>query len=63
MKTNLLAMQMTTHLLFVVGDNIPDVISALEEIGDKLLIWFSDNQMKLNTDKCHLLLNTQTRTF
>ena len=44
---------------FVVRDNIPDVISALEEIGEKLLIWFSDNQMKLNTDKCHLLFNTQ----
>ena len=31
---------------FVVKDNIPDVISALEEIGEKLLIWFFDNQMK-----------------
>ena len=48
---------------FVVRDNIPDVISALEEIGEKLLIWFSDNQMKLNTDKCHLLLNTQDQNF
>ena len=48
---------------FVVRDNTPDVISALEDIGEKLLIWFSDNQMKLNTDKCHLLLNRQTRTF
>ena len=43
---------------FVVRDNIRDVISALEEIGEKLLIWFSDNQVKLNTDKSHLLLNT-----
>ena len=31
---------------FVVKDNMPDVISALEEIGEKLLIWFFDNQMK-----------------
>ena len=43
----------------VVRDNVPDIISALEEIGEKLLIWLSDNQLKLNTDKCHLLLNTQ----
>ena len=43
----------------VVRDNIPDVISALEEIGEKFLIWLSDNQLKLNTDKYHLLLNTQ----
>ena len=48
---------------FVVRDNIRDVISALEEIGEKLLIWFSDNKMKLNTDKCHLLLNTQDQNF
>ena len=44
---------------FVVRDNITDVISALEEIGEKPLIWLSHNQMKLNTVKCHLLLNTQ----
>ena len=43
----------------VVRDNIPDVISALEEIGEKFLIWLSDNQLKLNTDKYHLLLNTE----
>ena len=30
-----------TH--FVVRDNIPDVVSILEEIGEKLLMWFSDN--------------------
>ena len=50
-----------TH--FVVRDNIPDVISALDEIGEKLLIWFFDNHMKLNTDKCNLLLNTQDQNF
>ena len=36
---------------FVVRHNIPDVISALEERGGKLLIWFSDNKMKLNTNE------------
>ena len=40
---------------FVVRDNIADVMKALEEIGENLLNWFSDNEMKLNTDKCHLL--------
>ena len=44
---------------FVVIDNIADVIKALEEIGENLLNWFSNNEMKLNTDKCHLLLNSQ----
>ena len=44
---------------FVVRDNITDVIKALEEIGESLVNWFSNNEMKLNTDKCHLLLNSQ----
>ena len=44
---------------FVVRDNIKDVIKALEEIGESLVNWFSNNEMKLNTDKCHLLLNSQ----
>ena len=44
---------------FVVRANIKDVIKALEEIGESLVNWFSNNEMKLNTDKCHLLLNSQ----
>ena len=44
---------------FAVRDNITDVIKALEEIGESLVNWFSNNEMKLNTDKCHLLLNSQ----
>ena len=49
---------------FMVRGNISaDMISALEEIGKKLLIWFSVNQMKLNIDKCHLLPNTQDQNF
>ena len=44
---------------FVVRHNIADVIKALEEIGESHVNWFSNNEMKLNTDKCHLLLNSQ----
>ena len=43
----------------MVRDNITNVIKALEEIREKLVNWFSRNEMKLNTDKCHLLLNSQ----
>ena len=43
---------------FAVGDNIEDVMRPLKEIGENLIIWFSNNQMNLNPDKCHLLLNT-----
>ena len=42
----------------VVRDNIADVTKALEVIGENLLNWFLNNEMKLNTDKCHLLLRT-----
>ena len=38
---------------------ITDVIKALEKIGENLLNWFSNNGMKLNTDKSHLLSNSQ----
>ena len=44
---------------FVVRENTPNVTKALEDIGENLIKWFSDNQMKLNTDKCHVLLNSQ----
>ena len=44
---------------FVVRDNIADVIKAPEEIGENILNWFLNNEIKLNTDKCHLILNRQ----
>ena len=49
----------TVYTPFVVRDNITDVIKALEEIGEILANWFLNNEMKLNTDKCHLRLNSQ----
>ena len=44
---------------FVVRENTTNVIKALEDIGENLIKWFSDNQRKLHTDKCHVLLNSQ----
>ena len=41
---------------FAVRDNITDLVKALQEIGENFVSWFSNNEMKLNTDKCHLLL-------
>ena len=34
-----------------VGDNVKDVMPSLEEVSENLITWFSNNQMKLNTDK------------
>ena len=35
-----------------------DVINDLQLSAEKLFRWFSDNQMKGNTDKCHLIMST-----
>ena len=35
----------------VVRDNITDVIKVLEETRENLVNWFSNNEVKLNTDK------------
>ena len=40
------------------GNSIDDVISSLQVSGEKLFQWFSHNQMKGNTDKCHLIVST-----
>ena len=40
------------------GNSIDDVISSLQESAEKLFQWFSHNQMKGNTDKCHLIIST-----
>ena len=34
------------------------VIQSLEKYIDKLFDWFSDNFLKANPNKCHLLTNT-----
>ena len=44
---------------FVVRDNRADVIKALEQIGENLVNWFSNNEMNLNTYNCYLFLNIQ----
>ena len=44
---------------FVVWENITDILKALEEIGGNLVNWFLNNEIKINTDKCNLILNRQ----
>ena len=40
--------------------DIPTVISELQAISTKVLDWFSNNHMKANPGKCHLLLSTKS---
>ena len=44
---------------FVVRDNIADAIKALEKIGEDLLNSLLKNGIRLNTDKCLVLLNSK----
>ena len=47
---------------FVFGNNPIEVLKCLEDASDKLFEWFSNNQMKANPDKCHLLTSSMTPT-
>ena len=40
------------------GNSIDEVISSLQVSAEKLFQWFSNNQMKGNTEKCHLIVST-----
>ena len=40
------------------GRNVDDVINDLQLSAKNLFRCFSDNQMKGNTDKCHLIMST-----
>ena len=41
----------------ITAQNFDEVIKSLEKDSIKLFQWFSDNQMKANHDKCHLLVS------
>ena len=38
------------------------MLKEIEEIGENRVNWFSNNDLKLNTKKCHLLVNSQEPT-
>ena len=42
-------------------DNFDDVLACLEKTASDLFEWFSNNGMKANADKCHLLLSTKEK--
>ena len=44
------------------GNDIPTVISELQDISSKVFKWFDDNHMKVNPGKCHLLLILSTKS-
>ena len=43
---------------YISSDSIEDIIRILENDSIKLFKWFSDNMMKANKDKCHLIVSS-----
>ena len=50
------------NTIYDIGDSINDVIASLQDSSEKLFKWFSDNQLKGNTDKCHLIVSSDDST-
>ena len=50
------------NTIYDMGDSINDVIASLQGSSEKLFQWFSDNQLKGNTDKCHLIVSSDDPT-
>ena len=44
--------------LYALDSKLENIVKLLEENADKLFDWFSNNYLKVNPDKCHLLVNT-----
>ena len=43
---------------YVCSENVGVILEKLEEVGKVLFEWFSNNFLKANADKCHLILST-----
>ena len=42
--------------IYACDNNLDNVIARLENDSSIIIQWFANNFMKLNTDKCHLLI-------
>ena len=43
---------------YALDSKLENIVKLLEENADKLIDWISNNYLKANPDKCHLLVNT-----
>ena len=43
------------------ANNIDEVVAILENDSVQLFKWFSDNQMKVSKDKCHLVISNNKK--
>ena len=42
------------------ADDIPSIITQLQSTASKIFSWFTNNHMKVNPGKCHILLSAKT---
>ena len=47
------------NTIYQPGKTVDDIINGLQVFAEKLFKWFSDNQIKGNTVKCHLIMSTE----
>ena len=48
------------NIPYTAGNMPEDLVESLKHSSEKLFEWFTYNQMKANTDKCHLLISIKT---
>ena len=48
------------NIIYCSNDCVNDVVASLSKSAKKLFQWFSDNEMKGNTDKCHLIFSRES---
>ena len=46
------------NTLHVVKDDTKEAIESLRHVTIALVYWFSDNQMKANSNKCHMITSS-----
>ena len=54
---------LTTILRTQYIKTLKKIIEVLENTSVELLTWFKNNEIKVNADKCHLLLNSKEKTY
>ena len=46
---------------YTTANDIDSLIISLEEASKSLITWFDNNLMKINADKCHLLVSSNEK--
>ena len=42
---------------YVTGKNVKEIVSKIKAISQKVFTWFAQNKMKVNLNKCNLLIS------